>query len=102
MTKHLGKKTSYPSSYSPELLERIPRKVDRNIITNGEDRWTLYELSWLNTNGIPKSGIGLMTIPLDSHYILESKSLKLYLNSLNNEIFDSEKTYLEKIKKRIS
>ena len=50
---------------------------------NGVDVWTAYELSWLGANGKPEVAIAEIEIPCDSPNIVESKSLKLYFNSLN-------------------
>ncbi len=55
----------------------------------GVDLWNAYEISWLNLRGKPQVAIGEFSIPADSKYIIESKSLKLYLNSLNNSKFAS-------------
>jgi 7-cyano-7-deazaguanine reductase len=51
----------------------------------GIDRWHAWELSWLNAHGKPEVAIGRFDIPVDSPCMVESKSLKLYLNSYNNE-----------------
>ena len=50
----------------------------------GADLWTAYELSWLNPKGKPQVALAQFTVPCDSPCIVESKSLKLYLNSFNN------------------
>lgn len=49
----------------------------------GVDIWNAYEVSWLNMRGKPQIAIGTLTVPADSPNIVESKSLKLYLNSFN-------------------
>jgi len=92
----LGKETDYSQSYSPSLLFPLSRKQNReslNISTalpfHGEDIWTGYELSWLNPKGKPVVSIASFHFPADSVCMIESKSFKLYLNSLNNECFDS-------------
>ena len=56
---------------------------------HGKDFWTSYETSWLNLRGIPQNKILNVTYSSDSKYFLESKSLKLYLYSLNNKKFDT-------------
>lgn len=81
MTHVLGNTTQYPESYSPEILEGIPRQKPRN----GVDIWTCYEVSWCTPDGKPQVGIAQMRVPASSPKIVESKSLKLYLNSMNNE-----------------
>lgn len=86
----LGKTTAYISSYDPGLLYPIARSDKRNElgITGslpffGMDVWNAYEVSWLNLRGKPQVAIATFQVPADSPNIVESKSLKLYLNSLN-------------------
>ena len=92
----LGMQTAYPSHYDPSLLFPINRAVQRaNLpLLNkpvlpffGIDIWNAYELGWLNTKGKPQIALAEFIIPADSPMMIESKSLKLYLNSLNNERF---------------
>jgi 7-cyano-7-deazaguanine reductase len=92
----LGMQTAYPSHYDPGLLFPINRAVQRaNLpLLNkpvlpffGIDIWNAYELGWLNTKGKPQIALAEFIIPADSPMMIESKSLKLYLNSLNNERF---------------
>ncbi len=51
------------------------------------DFWNCFELSWLLPSGKPVVAIGEFSIPADSPNIIESKSFKLYLNSLNQTPF---------------
>ena len=90
----LGQKTAYISKYDASLLFPIPRSESRKIIGilgdlpfYGTDIWTGYELSWLNSKGRPKVAVAEFSIPLDSQFIIESKSFKLYLNSFNQTKF---------------
>jgi 7-cyano-7-deazaguanine reductase len=53
----------------------------------GADLWTAFELSWLNMRGKPQVGLAHITVPCETPNIVESKSVKLYLNSLNNTQF---------------
>lgn len=93
----LGKKSAYEASYNPGLLFPIPRTVKReeigvdsdNIPFKGFDIWNHYEVSWLNAKGKPQVAIAVIVFPCDSACIIESKSMKLYFNSLNNTQFDS-------------
>lgn len=92
----LGKTSSYISEYTAELLFPIPRKMKRDEIGvseplpfNGFDTWNAYEVSWLNSKGKPIVVIVQFDIACTSKNIVESKSFKLYLNSLNNTKFDS-------------
>ena len=64
----------------------------------GLDAWTAYELSWLDVGGIPKNGVLYASYKSSSERFIESKSLKLYLNSINNKKFDTPKDLLALIK----
>ena len=93
----LGKQTVYPQQYSPELLVGIPREENRSKLGiteslpfSGVDLWNAWECSWLDNRGKPVSIILRLAIPCSSPYIVESKSLKLYFNSLNQHRFSSE------------
>jgi len=92
----LGKKTDYSTQYDPSLLQPVPRSLNRDDLNLGDelpfkgcDIWTLYELSWLNSKGLPQVAIGEVSIPATSANLIESKSFKLYLNSFNQTRFDS-------------
>ena len=86
----LGKATEYQSHYAPELLYPIPRQLKRSEIGIvdaalpfvGEDLWNAYELSWLNPKGKPVVAVGCFRVPVDSPNLIESKSFKLYLNTV--------------------
>ena len=86
----LGKPASYQAEYDPALLFPIARQDKRDelgIVGTlpffGVDIWNAYEVSWLNLRGKPQIAIATITAPADSPNIIESKSFKLYLNSLN-------------------
>ncbi|MDF2690844.1 MAG: NADPH-dependent 7-cyano-7-deazaguanine reductase QueF [Gammaproteobacteria bacterium] len=105
----LGKKTHYVEHYSPELLFPIPRQGKREEIGlsqtlpfYGADIWNAYELSWLNPKGKPIVGIAQIIVPCDSSHIFESKSLKLYLNSLNQARFTNKAELVDIIKQDLS
>jgi NADPH-dependent 7-cyano-7-deazaguanine reductase QueF-like protein len=89
LTGVLGERVDAPTRYSPEILEAIPRQPARERLGivgqhgHGWDAWHLYELSWLEA-GKPISACGVLGIPSTSPATVESKSLKLYLNSLNS------------------
>ena len=93
----LGEQTTdYPTEYSPETLYPIARSMGRDVIgwhteklAIGIDWWQAFELSWLNTQGISQVAIARFGIPASSSFIVESKSLKLYLNSINFTEFAS-------------
>jgi 7-cyano-7-deazaguanine reductase len=91
----LGKATIYRSEYDPGLLCPIPRKLKRDELGlpgelpfHGVDIWNAYEMSWLTPQGKPVVAMGEFRIPCESPHLIESKSLKLYLNSFNQTRFD--------------
>src|SRR3546814_20758371 len=63
----------------------------------GTDRWHAYELGWLDARGKPAVATATITVPAHSPQLVESKSLKLYLNSLNAERFDAAEAVRERI-----
>ncbi|GAB3380611.1 NADPH-dependent 7-cyano-7-deazaguanine reductase QueF [Spongiibacter taiwanensis] len=84
----LGESVNYPTEYSADLLHPIPRAPGRDALAltapiHGSDVWTAFELSWLNASGKPMVACAEFFIPAASSHIIESKSFKLYLNSLN-------------------
>jgi 7-cyano-7-deazaguanine reductase len=90
----LGKSSAYVDQYDAGLLFPIARQTKRDEIGittalpfMGADLWTAYELSWLNSRGKPQVAIAQITVPCESPYISESKSVKLYFNSFNNTRF---------------
>ena len=93
----LGEQTTdYPTEYSPEMLYPIARSMGRDAIgwhadklTVGVDWWQAFEISWLNLQGISQVAMARFSIPASSPFIVESKSLKLYLNSINFTEFAS-------------
>ncbi|WDE06908.1 NADPH-dependent 7-cyano-7-deazaguanine reductase QueF [Thalassomonas viridans] len=96
----LGKTTSYVAQYTPDLLQGVPRSLNRNDLAldqanlpfYGEDLWYGYELSWLNSKGKPVVAVAEFRFPCSSENIIESKSFKLYLNSFNQTRFDSRES----------
>ncbi|MES2674054.1 MAG: NADPH-dependent 7-cyano-7-deazaguanine reductase QueF [Pseudomonadota bacterium] len=109
LSSPLGHKTDYVSSYDPGLLFPILRQTSREIlgITSalpffGCDIWTGYELSWLNPSGMPQVAAAEFIFPCDSHFIIESKSFKLYLNSFNQTVFNSYADVTECLKRDLS
>lgn len=101
----LGQEVVYPSQYDAGLLFPISRAAGRaeiGIVGDtlpfiGHDRWQAYELSWLDARGKPRVATATFIVPCDSPYLVESKSLKLYLNSLNAERFNSDEALRERI-----
>ena len=102
----LGQATQYPDQYDPSLLFPIARSENRlklGIQANqalpfvGVDIWNAFELSWLNKRGKPQVALAEFQIPADSPNMIESKSFKLYLNSLNNARFEDEAEVRERL-----
>ncbi|UHQ20458.1 NADPH-dependent 7-cyano-7-deazaguanine reductase QueF [Lysobacter sp. KIS68-7] len=101
MTSHelpLGRPVDYPRHYDPGLLFPIARTIGRTALAlpegaplpfAGHDRWHAYELSWLDARGKPVVQVATFTVPAASPNLVESKSLKLYLNSFNATHMDS-------------
>ena len=101
-----AKASQYPDQYDPSLLFPIPRSENRaklGIEANqvlpfvGVDIWNAYELSWLNQRGKPQIALAEFQVPADSPNMIESKSFKLYLNSLNSARFENEDAVRERI-----
>jgi len=93
----LGKATEYISEYNPNLLQAVPRSLNRDDLAlnqsslpfKGEDVWYGYELSWLNEKGKPVVAVAEFRFCCTSPSLVESKSFKLYLNSFNQTRFSS-------------
>jgi 7-cyano-7-deazaguanine reductase len=95
----LGQTTDAPQGYAPECLFPVARALQREGLGlekgdwpfYGMDAWTAYELSWLDSKGKPQVALGRFEVPACSPRLIESKSLKLYLNGFNQtRISDSE------------
>ena len=90
-SKHLGKVggDGYSDQYNPDLLVKIPRNLNREGYGltgkefTGVDVWNAYEVSAITTKGQPVAGMLKIVCPSDSENHVESKSIKLYLNSFN-------------------
>ena len=96
-TLPLGRETAYPNKYQPDLLFPIARSESRESYLSGElpfdgaDIWNAWELTWLKPAGLPVVATAQITIPADSPNLIESKSLKLYLNSFAMSQFKDAK-----------
>ena len=100
----LGREVDYPRQYDASLLFPIPRAGARAEIGLGselpfvgEDRWHIYELGWLDARGKPCVETATLYVPATSPNLIESKSLKLYLNSLNGARFNRAEAVRERI-----
>lgn len=109
-SKHLGKVggDGYSDQYNPELLVKIPRNLNREGYgLSGEefvgvDVWNAYEVSAITTKGQPVAGMLKIVCPSDSENHVESKSIKLYLNSFNmTQIGDTAADCISGIEARV-
>lgn len=105
----LGKPANYAADYDPALLFPIARAdkraelgVQGTLPFFGIDIWNAYEVSWLNLRGKPQVAIATVTVPADSPNIVESKSFKLYLNSLNQSRIASPETVADLLRADLS
>lgn len=93
--KFLGEKTDGSVEYDPSLLVAVPRIENRrqygikneNLPFNGFDIWHAYEFSAMTENGLPVTRLMKMKYSCENDFLVESKSLKLYLNSFNMSRF---------------
>jgi 7-cyano-7-deazaguanine reductase len=112
MKTKLGQQSEYKDTYWPECLDFVPRSLGRANLTsglfgkngsaNGVDIWHAYEFSWLDNDGSPENAILRIIFPSTSEYIVESKSLKLYLGSFAFEKALSAQQIVETIQKDLS
>ena len=94
-SKFLGKRVSGSENYDPSLLVAIPREENRrqydlqndNLPFCGWDVWHAYEFSSMSENGVPVTRLMKLKYSCNSEFLVESKSLKLYLNSFNMSRF---------------
>ena len=109
-SKHLGTVggAGYKDSYAPELLVKIPRSLNREGYGltgkefKGVDVWNAYEVSAITTKGQPVAGMLKIVCPSDSENHVESKSIKLYLNSFNmTQIGDTAADCISGIEARV-
>jgi 7-cyano-7-deazaguanine reductase len=99
-SKHLGQTVSeYSDLYDKSLLVKVPRYLNReaygidgeNLPFVGYDVWNCYEVSAITEKGRPVTGVLKISCPADSEHHVESKSIKLYLNSFNMNQFGEHK-----------
>ena len=91
----LGKNSDYPKNYDPAQLCPLKRSGSwhdfgyESAPWVGVDIWNAWEISWLNPNGLPQVAVAEIRVPASSPFLIESKSLKLYLNSFSSTSFNS-------------
>lgn len=111
--KHLGQVggAGYSDTYDPSLLVEIPRYLNReaygiddnNLPFVGGDVWNAYEVSAITTKGLPVVGMLKIWYPANSKLHVESKSIKLYLNSFNmTQLGDTAQECIDLLEKRVS
>ncbi len=105
----LGRNTGYPQEYAPQVLCPISRADSREILGlsgdlpfQGVDIWNAWELTWLGDGDLPTVATAEINVPADSPRIVESKSLKLYLNSFAMSRFSSSAHVAETVAKDLS
>lgn len=104
----LGQKTVYNPHYDSSLIFPIARSINRkknNIdehLFSGYDIWNGYELSWLSKSGKPEVRRIQIVYSAHSEFMVESKSLKLYLGSFAMTVAESEKHIVDTISKDLS
>ena len=100
--KYLGKQNSLSKNSTLDRIARNEsRKGSNKFEFNGLDIWNAYEFSYL-LNGKPKIIVLEISIPSSSKYTIESKSMKLYLNSFFNKDYANQAEVINIITKRIS
>lgn len=92
----LGKATSYADGHDASLLFPIARAGARaelglhgRLPFSGCDVWNAYELGWLDARGKPSVALAELRVPAESPFLVESKSLKLYLGGFAQTRVDS-------------
>jgi len=98
-----------PDEVDPSLLVAVPRYLNRTAYDIKEeelpfvgiDAWNSYEFSTLQKNGFPISGWLKFTYSSSTPNIVESKSVKLYLNSYNMARLIESKEELWKIEEQV-
>ena len=105
----LGRATPLPERYDPSLLFPVERAdaraaigVGASLPFTGHDAWTAWELAWLDASGRPQVAVGRFEVPATSPRIVESKSVKLYLASLNHERIESREVCAATIARDLS
>jgi len=106
----LGQEVAYPTAYDATLLYPIGRLDARTQLGLspqglpfiGWDLWNAYEMSWLTPQGMPRVAMLRILVDCNSPNIIESKSLKLYLNSFNQAVFNSPQALLETLRTDLS
>jgi 7-cyano-7-deazaguanine reductase len=97
----LGKKVAAIKRRDASILYPIARPVPK-VDMFGYDLWRAYEFLWLEPSGKPSAAVLEIIYPRQSRFIVESKSLKLYLNGFAFEGFSSADEVSEIIKRDLN
>ena len=101
-SKYLGKHNSLSRNPSLDRISRKEARKDFNVFESyGLDIWNAYEFSYL-LNGKPKIVVLEISIPSNSKYTIESKSMKLFLNSFFDKNYENQAEVINMISKKIS
>ena len=108
-TGPLGASSQYADGYSSDRLFSMPRVEGRIAVglsgaldCCGQDVWTGYEFSWLNERGKPEVAVLRLTVASESSHIVESKSMKLYLNGYAQTRFESKSKVRDRLAEDLS
>lgn len=91
-SKSLGDSTSYAvytDHFDPSLLNPMPRSMARDgwgidpKLLGGFDRWNCHEATFMLNSGLPIAGTLSFVYSANSEFMIESKSMKLYLNTFD-------------------
>ena len=95
-TSVLGKSQAL-KKVGKNLLDPIKRQ--KISVKHGIDIWNIYDFMYLDNRMMPQLKILEVVIPYESDLIIESKSLKLYLNEFYKKSFKNKNKLITKIKK---
>ena len=104
----LGKETHIKTNMIPRYFSQSRERAQGVVRCQkafeffGNDAWTAYELSWLNLSGKPVVAVARFKFPCNSKYVIESKSFKLYLNSLIQSKFASKFDVIDRLTSDLS
>ena len=96
-TKILGKKSKKLNFSGKDLLDSIPRNSKK--IKHAIDIWNVYDFMFKDKKEVPHLKVLEIIIPGNSKFIVESKSMKLYLNSFYDTAFNNQSEIIKKIKR---
>ena len=113
---HLGSDNSYAvysTEVDPSLLVPMPRELGRkdwgikSRNFKGYDTWHGHEACFLTDKGVPVAGTLKIVYPSDSTVMVESKSLKLYLNTfdqtkMGKNVYMATRAYIQRVEKDLT